>query len=251
MTQEEKDQIARSVLEQLKFDAALIEDLTPVKALKDTDLFEIHGARKVTWSRLCSEMRVQATIDKYRHVDRGQWKEGEEYFASDTNPYTGLIEISHVWYFGCKYRCLVTGTTEPPSWDSADWEFEEGYPFLELRWAGSEDSVYEDDPEITLEVSAYLYNQDLTSDTRMKWEWTRESWHGGSRDTVSDNLWNAEHDNTGSNSIDLVMADMNYRFGTKPERLVYTVTATLLDDEGVPAVNSDGVPVTKTMTIEI
>ena len=37
---------------------------------------------------------------------------------------------------------------------------------------------------------------------------------------------------------------MNFSFGKAPEKLVYTITATLLDAEGKPALNSNGSPIT-------
>lgn len=251
MTEEERDSIKEEILEQIKFESSLIEELVPAVALKDNDKFELDNGRYVEFARLCSEIRLQNTLDKYRHVDRGPWMAGEEYYAGETNPYSGLIETSHVWYFGCKFRCLVTGTPNPPSWDCPDWEFEEGNPFLTLTWVGSEDSVFEENPQITLEVNAFLYNQDLTEDPRLKWDWTRQSWHVGIEDTVSDSIWNDAHANIGTNALTLVAADMNYQFGTRPEKLVYRVTATLLDEAGVPANAYDGTPMRQSMEIEI
>ncbi len=90
-----------------------------------------------------------------------------------------------------------------------------------------------DSPEITLEVLAEIYHQDVTSDPKIKWDWTRESWHNGSQDTASDALWNASHENVG-NSLRLVKEDMNYSFGKRPDRLTYIVTATLIDKNGEP-----------------
>lgn len=228
MTDQEKEAIKQEILEQLKFDSLLIEDLTPALALDEDDKFELDGGRYIPFSRLVSEIRLESTLDKYRHVDRGEWKYGEIYYAGDLNPITGLMETSHVWYFGCKFRCLVTGTTEPPLWSSTDWEFEEGYPFLKLDWGDSDDWTYIDQPSLRLGVTASLYNQDVTHDPLISYDWTRQSIRSGVQDTASDNLWNENHKNAG-NSMTLDGNDMNYQFGDPPEKLTYRVTATLND----------------------
>lgn len=182
-------------------------------------------------------------------VDRGNFVAGEIYYAGGINPLTRSIEKSHAWYLGCKFRCLVDGTTEPPLWNSPYWEFEEGNPDLELLWVGSEDSVDMDDPEITLAVTARLYNQDLTGQRALKWDWTRESWHGGVQDTLEDGLWDNDHENTGNTQV-LKLADMNYRFSKHPEKLVFTVTATLIGADGNPVENISG-PLSAKMRITI
>ena len=116
---------------------------------------------------------------------------------------------------------------EPPSWDSTDWSLYQGTRASGLEWAGSEDSVYEDSPEITLEVLAEIYHQDVTSDPKIKWDWTRESWHNGSQDTASDALWNASHENVGQlappceRGHELLVREA-------PDRLTYIVTATVV-----------------------
>ena len=166
-------------------------------------------------------------------VDRGEWLLGELYFAGDLNPETKLKEQSHVWYFGCKFKNLVTGTLSPPLWNSTDWLFEEGNPSLELKWIGSEDSVFIDDPEITLAVSASLYNQDVTEEPSLQWDWKRESFFDDTQDVASDSLWNSAHENIGTNELHLELADMNYRFGKHPDNLIFTVTATLILNNGM------------------
>lgn len=52
MTQQEKSIIVNEILNQLQTDARLIEDLEPVDKLKDTDLIEISGGRRVSIKEL-------------------------------------------------------------------------------------------------------------------------------------------------------------------------------------------------------
>ena len=165
-------------------------------------------------------------------VDRGQWEAGAQYYAGDLNPETDFVEISYVWYMGCKYRCLVTGTTDPPLWDSPDWDMVEGDPALHLEWVGSEDTVYADDPKITLSLRATIFNQDVTEHARTRWDWHRESIHGTAPNTLEDAAWNDNHQNQGEHELTLVEADMNYHAGQHPDKLVYTATATIRDAQG-------------------
>lgn len=165
-------------------------------------------------------------------VDRGQWEAGAQYYAGDLNPETDVVETSYVWYMGCKYRCLVTGTTDPPLWDSPDWDMVEGDPNLRLEWLGSEDTVYADDPKITLSLRAIIFNQDVTEHTRTRWDWSRESIHGTTPNTLEDAAWSANHQNQGEHELTLVEADMNYHAGQHPDKLTYTVKATIRDAQG-------------------
>lgn len=162
--------------------------------------------------------------------DRGQWMEGETYYAGTLNAALGIYEQSHVWYEGCKYKCKVTGTQRAPLWNCQDWEFEEGNPHLTLEWIGNDDTVFIDNPEIELSLRATLYNQDLTNEEMITYDWTRESWRNGARDIASDEIWNDGHTNAGPSML-LEASDMNFQFGMPPERLIITVTATLHDSE--------------------
>lgn len=165
-------------------------------------------------------------------VDRGQWEAGAQYYAGDLNPETDIVEISYVWYMGCKYRCLATGTTDAPLWDSPDWDMVEGDPALRLEWLGSEDTVYADDPKITLSLRAIIFNQDVTTHARTRWDWSRESFHGSTQNTLEDAAWSANHQNQGEYELSLVEADMNYHAGQHPDKLVYTAKATIRDAQG-------------------
>lgn len=59
-------------------------------------------------------------------VDRGQWKEGEEYYYEALNPETGSYETSDVWYNGCRWRCRKTGTKLAPGVNLTEWLMVEG-----------------------------------------------------------------------------------------------------------------------------
>lgn len=165
-------------------------------------------------------------------VFRGEWDPAAEYYDG-----TALIEDTGKWeqsvvvYCGCQWLCTKAGNNHPPVWDSTYWSLYLGDPNLSLQWAGSEDSVWADNPEITLAVTAWKNYQDITSDPNITYDWTRESVNGGTQDTMSDQIWNDAHQDVGP-ELPLTMADMNYSFGRHPEKLTYTVTATLTDPSG-------------------
>lgn len=119
-----------------------------------------------------------------RAVDRGEWQEGEEYYAGDRNPATGVYEISYVWYMGCKYRCLKTGTADPPLWNSPDWQFAEGDPELHLDINLGSDSYIARGEVKNVECGVRIYNQDAT-DAVTAWKITRET-----GDDTEDTAWN-------------------------------------------------------------
>ncbi len=232
MTEQEKDTLREEILEQLRFDAALIEELTPVNALKADDKFEIDGGRYVNFSRLISEIRLEQTLDTFRHVDRGQWKEGEMYYAGDNNPYTGLVETSHVWYCGCKFRCLVTGTKEPPRWDSPDWEFEEGDASFQVYFTGGPSAVPPRSFKFTLTIHAKKYRQDVTGDILPQdVAWTRYSEDkDGNERVASDIIWATKRGGSGL-QITLTEDDIDALSLGVPKVCIFTATVTLRDGE--------------------
>lgn len=117
---------------------------------------------------------VQEPTVAPEHVDRGPWKGGETYYAGALNETTGLIETSHVWYMGCKYRCLVTGTSDAPRWNSPDWEFEEGDPEPHLQFRGVDDALIAAGETKNIDCRVIIYNQDATDDVA-DWEITRDT----------------------------------------------------------------------------
>lgn len=58
--------------------------------------------------------------------DRGFWS--LEVAQSD-NPYTvGKDTVDTVWHYGCRWKCLVTGTNDEPRYSSTGWAMIEGNP---------------------------------------------------------------------------------------------------------------------------
>lgn len=181
--------------------------------------------------------RPQALI-----VFRGDWDPDEMYYdGTEWVEDSGGYERSVVVYYGCQWICAKKGTQNHPSWDSVDWALYLGDPSLKLSWTGSEDSVYESNPEITLEAAANICYMDVTDDPQIKWDWERYSERDGVRDTADDDLWTAAHQNLG-NRLELTVADMNYQFGNRPDKLAYKLTATLIDKNGLPATYTRGNP---------
>ena len=59
-------------------------------------------------------------------VDRGFWSAE---VASSDNPYTNTQERADtVWHYGCKWKCLMTGTADEPQYAAAGWAMLEGNP---------------------------------------------------------------------------------------------------------------------------
>jgi hypothetical protein len=168
-------------------------------------------------------------------VDRGQYDANATYYHNDVNATTGVYEISDVWYLGCKWRCMVTGTTDTPAWNSVDWAMVEGNPEFTVEFA---DTDYLFDPDrfaVTLRVIAKLYNQVITNDILPQdVVWTRysEDLDGNPR-TASDNAWALRRAGAApggiiGKSIDLTVDDCDFN-GYIPPVLRFTATVTLRD----------------------
>lgn len=184
-------------------------------------------------------------------VFRGAYDPTATYYDGTTlREETQKYEKSCVLYFGCLWLNNVTGTKDPPSWDSTDWSFYQGDPHLELTLASDAEAVDADDPELTLEASATIFHQDITSDPQLKWDWTRQTSRGGVTDTASDTAWNTAHENT-TNTVTLTRADMNYAFGVHPDTCIFTVTATLIDSTTGDPVTYDGKPMIQKKGIKV
>ena len=107
-------------------------------------------------------------------VDRGAWKDGESYYAGDVNPATGLRERHHVWYVGCKFRCLTSETESAPLWNSPDWEFVEGDPEPHIVFTGTDDPTIAFGETKEIGCRVFIYNQDATADVA-DWEIERDT----------------------------------------------------------------------------
>lgn len=161
------------------------------------------------------------------YVDCGQWIIGRRYYCDEYNPVSGLYETNDVWHYGCKWRCMKTGTTDEPRWDSPDWAMIEGNPEFRVAF---EDTDYLFDPdhfEVDLVIVATLYNQDITDDILdADVVWTRYSEDSdGNPRVASDALWAVKRAGEGK-SLHLTREDCDFN-GFGPDKLTFTATVTL------------------------
>ena len=165
-------------------------------------------------------------------VDRGQWIETADYYAEAVNPNTGRYEISDVWYMGCRYRCVKTGTKTAPAWNNTDWAMVEGNPAFSVDFEQTDYLFDPDNFNLTLTIVASMYNQDVTADILdADVEWTRYSEDAdGNPRAESDNAWAIRHADAGK-SIDLTAADCDFN-GYVPKVLRFIVNVTLRDGMG-------------------
>lgn len=176
-------------------------------------------------------------------VFRGDWDPSATYYDGselvEQSIAGACYERSIVRMYGCLWLCNSNHTTKAPMFGGTAWTFHEGIDVMELEFDTTQDSVWADNPEITLGVACRIGNHDFTDSGLIRYDWSRQSWHGDVEAVDSDTMWNSNHKNQ-SPSINLGLDDFNYSFGNPPSRLIITVTATLLDAEGNPAVDSTG-----------
>lgn len=161
--------------------------------------------------------------------DRGFWS--LEVAQSD-NPYTvGQDTVDTVWHYGCRWKCLVTGTTDEPRYASTGWAMIEGNPNFtidiesENGWAFDGGQLTEDVPFTTLTVTGTLYNRDVTAhilDDDIGW--TRDTGN-----VVEDNAWAIKKAAAGK-SLPLVADDLGLEFRQKGV-CSFKCTATLRDGQ--------------------
>ena len=143
--------------------------------------------------------------------DRGFWS--LEVAQSD-NPYTvGQDTVDTVWHYGCRWKCLVTGTTDEPRYAATGWAMIEGNPNFtidiesENGWAFDGGQLTEDVPFTTLTVTGTLYNRDVTEhilDADISW--TRDTGN-----VAEDNAWAIKKAGAGKN-LPLVADDLGLEF---------------------------------------
>ena len=170
------------------------------------------------------------------YVDRGQYDPNATYYNAAVNPATGQYETSDVWYLGCKWRCMVTGTTDTPAWNSTDWAMVEGNPEFTVEFADTDYLFDPDKFDVTLRIIAKLYNQVITDDILdADVVWTRYSEDAdGNPRTASDNAWAIRRAGAGK-SMHLTVTDCDFN-GYIPRTLRFTATVTLRDGAtGQPA----------------
>lgn len=161
--------------------------------------------------------------------DRGFWS--LEVAQSD-NPYTvGQDTVDTVWHYGCRWKCLVTGTTDEPRYASTGWAMIEGNPAFTIDidssagWAFDGGQLTEDVPFTTLTVTGTLYNRDVTAhilDDDISW--TRDTGN-----VAEDNAWAIKKASEGK-SLPLVADDLGLEFRQKGV-CSFKCTATLRDGQ--------------------
>lgn len=161
--------------------------------------------------------------------DRGFWS--LEVAQSD-NPYTvGQETVDTVWHYGCRWRCLVTGTTDEPRYAATGWAMIEGNPAFTIDidssagWAFDGGQLTEDVPFTTLTVTGTLYNRDVTAhilDDDISW--TRDTGN-----VAEDNAWAIKKAAAGK-SLPLVADDLGLEFRQKGV-CSFKCTATLRDGQ--------------------
>lgn len=156
--------------------------------------------------------------------NRGPWS------ASDAvnDPYQFTQEVfDAVYHVGCKWMCLVTGTTQEPKWNATDWAMIEGNSELSLVFSSNNGYNFfagKVDAEFT-PILYWGYN-DISEDVLPgDWSWTRDSGQ-----VTEDNAWSVAHANNGR-VLHLTNEDMPSNWGAT-RKVKFTCTAYLRDGAG-------------------
>lgn len=161
--------------------------------------------------------------------DRGFWSLE---VAQSENPYTaGKETVDTVWHYGCRWKCLVTGTTDEPRYASTGWAMCEGNPNFtidiesENGWAFDASQLQEGVVFTTLAVTGQLYNRDVTEhilDTDVSW--TRDTGN-----VSEDNAWAIKRADAGK-TLTLTADDLGIDF-TRKGVCSFKATALLRDGQ--------------------
>lgn len=156
--------------------------------------------------------------------NRGPWS------AEDAvnDPYQSTPEVfDAVYHIGCKWMCLVTGTTQEPKWNATDWAQIEGNSELSLVFSSNNGYNFfagKVDAEFTPMV--YWGYNDISEDVLPgDWSWTRDSGQ-----VTEDNAWSVAHANNGR-ILHLTNEDMPNNWGTT-RKVKFTCTAYVRDGAG-------------------
>lgn len=162
--------------------------------------------------------------------DRGFWSLE---VAQSENPYTAGEEmVDTVWHYGCRWKCLVTGTTDEPRYASTGWAMCEGNPNFtidiesENGWAFDATQLQEGVVFTTLTVTGQLYNRDVTEhilDTDVSW--TRDTGN-----VSEDNAWAIKRADAGK-TLTLTPDDLGAEFGRTKMVCSFKATALLRDGQ--------------------
>lgn len=161
--------------------------------------------------------------------DRGFWSLE---VAQSENPYTaGKETVDTVWHYGCRWKCLVTGTTDEPRYASTGWAMIEGNPAFSIDiesengWAFDATQLQEGVVFTTLTVTGQLYNRDVTEhilDTDVSW--TRDTGN-----VSEDNAWAIKRADAGK-TLTLTSDDLGIDF-TRKGVCSFKATALLRDGQ--------------------
>lgn len=162
--------------------------------------------------------------------DRGFWSLE---VAQSENPYkVGKDTVDTVWHYGCRWKCLVTGTTDEPRYASTGWAMIEGNPAFtidiesENGWQFDASQLQEGVVFTTLTVTGQLYNRDVTDsilDTDVSW--TRDTGN-----ISEDNAWAIKRADAGK-SLTLTVDDLGVEFGRTKTVCTFKARALLRDGQ--------------------
>ena len=133
--------------------------------------------------------------------NRGKWSASE----AVSDPYKSEKETYDVVYhYGCKWMCLVSGTTDEPKYGAAGWAMVEGNPDFSIDIESSNGWYFDAERfATTLTITGELYTRDVTAHILdSEGEWTRDTGN-----VTEDNAWAVAHAETGK-SLPLTVNDL-------------------------------------------
>lgn len=158
-------------------------------------------------------------------VDRGTWRKDALYYHAVMNPDSGVLETSDVWHYGCRWRCMKTGTRTEPKWNSPDWLMIEGDARLEVGFEEKEQLYNLDDFKARLTLYVRLYGRNIVDELpteAIRWSRYSESSTTGARE-ASDAAWTARNEHSGK-SVLLRVGDLDLENGQMPQLIRFTAT---------------------------
>lgn len=132
---------------------------------------------------------------------RGIWSAEE----AVSNPYQSKQEVyDSVYHYGCKWMCLLTGTTQEPRYGCTDWAMIEGNPKFTIGMKSSNGWYFDAEKFVTtLSITGMLYNRDVTEHILDEdVSWTRDTGN-----VTEDNAWAAAHAESGK-VLPLTLTDL-------------------------------------------
>lgn len=132
---------------------------------------------------------------------RGLWSAEE----AVSNPYQSTQEVyDSVYHYGCKWMCLLTGTTQEPRYSCTDWAMIEGNPAFSIDIESSNGWYFDAEKfDTTLSITGMLYNRDVTAHILDEdVSWTRDTGN-----VTEDNAWAAAHVESGK-VLPLTLTDL-------------------------------------------